>query len=80
MLGQSAAITPRLDTAASFRQVIDNVPDRWRAFLLTALFTGMRASELRGLRWEDVEALAHAEGAQARRDERDRIEVLIPWA
>jgi integrase len=27
---------------------------RWRPILLTAIFTGLRASELRGLRWSDV--------------------------
>jgi integrase len=27
----------------------------WRAILLTAIFTGLRASELRGLRWADVD-------------------------
>jgi integrase len=31
------------------------VPSRWRAILTTAAFTGLRASELRGLRWEDVD-------------------------
>jgi integrase len=40
---------------AEIRQIIDNVPDRWRAFVLTALFAGLRASELRGLRWQDVD-------------------------
>jgi integrase len=29
--------------------------DRWRPLLLTAVFTGLRASELRGLRWADVD-------------------------
>jgi integrase len=28
---------------------------RWRPFLLVAVFTGLRASELRGLRWSDVD-------------------------
>jgi integrase len=44
------------------KALIDNVPDRWRAFLLTAIFTGMRASELRGVRWTDIdlnEAVIH---------------------
>jgi integrase len=27
----------------------------WRPLLVTAVFTGLRASELRGLRWEDVD-------------------------
>ena len=32
-----------------------NTMPRWRPILLTAIFTGMRASELRGLRWSDVD-------------------------
>jgi integrase len=40
---------------AEIRQLIDNAPSRWRAFIITAIFTGMRASELRGLRWVDVD-------------------------
>jgi integrase len=40
---------------AEIRQLIDSAPDRWRPFLIVAVFTGMRASELRGLRWQDVD-------------------------
>ena len=39
------AIVGALDTAAG----------RFRPLLLTAIFTGLRASELRGLRWDDVD-------------------------
>jgi integrase len=39
------AIVGALDTAAG----------RYRPLLLTAIFTGLRASELRGLRWHDVD-------------------------
>jgi integrase len=39
------AIVVKLDTAAG----------RYRPLLLTATFTGLRASELRGLRWADVD-------------------------
>src|SRR5262249_51775658 len=28
---------------------------RWRSLILTAIFTGLRASELRGLRWKDAD-------------------------
>jgi integrase len=38
-------IVGKLDTAAG----------RYRPLLLTATFTGLRASELRGLRWDDVD-------------------------
>jgi len=35
--------------------LIDRATDRWRPFIVAAIFTGMRASELRGLRWRDVD-------------------------
>jgi integrase len=35
--------------------LIDNARPRWRPFIVTAIFTGMRLSELRGLRWSDVD-------------------------
>jgi integrase len=39
------------------RAIIAQLEDdpRWRPLLLTAIFTGLRASELRGLRWSDVD-------------------------
>jgi integrase len=37
------------------RTIIAHLSDRWRPLLLTAIFTGLRASELRGLRWADVD-------------------------
>jgi integrase len=39
------------------RAIIAQIEDdpRWRPLLLTAIFTGLRASELRGLRWSDVD-------------------------
>jgi integrase len=40
---------------AELRILIAAAPVRWRAFIITAVFTGMRASELRGLRWIDVD-------------------------
>jgi integrase len=42
-------------TKAELKLLIDRAPDRWRPFIVTAIFTGMRASELRGLRWCDVD-------------------------
>lgn len=35
-------------------ELLDNVSDRWRAFFVVAIFCGLRASELRGLRWADI--------------------------
>jgi integrase len=38
------------------RRIIDAAPDGYaRTLFMTAAFTGLRASELRGLRWEDVD-------------------------
>jgi integrase len=37
------------------RAILDAAEGRWRPLLITAVFTGMRASELRGLRWSDVD-------------------------
>jgi integrase len=35
--------------------ILGHLQGRWRPLLLTAIFTGLRASELRGLRWADVD-------------------------
>ena len=35
--------------------ILANAEGRWRPFFITAIFTGMRASELRGLIWDDVD-------------------------
>jgi integrase len=40
------------------KALMDAVTGRWRPFLLTAIFSGMRASELRGLGWEHVDLAA----------------------
>lgn len=37
------------------RTILDKAAGRWRPLLVTAIFTGMRASELRGLTWDDVD-------------------------
>jgi integrase len=35
--------------------ILEKVAGRWRPLLITAIFTGMRSSELRGLAWNDVD-------------------------
>src|SRR6186997_2840960 len=37
------------------RAIIAHLDGRWRPLLLTAIFAGLRSSELRGLRWADVD-------------------------
>ena len=44
-----------IPTADEVRAVLGAVAGRWRPLLLMAVFTGLRASELRGLRWENVD-------------------------
>ncbi len=40
---------------AEIRLFVPAAQGRWRPILLTAVFAGLRASELRGLRWSDVD-------------------------
>jgi integrase len=47
-----------IPTPAEMRAIVgklDPAAGRHRMLLLTAIFTGLRASELRGLRWQDVD-------------------------
>ena len=37
------------------RLILTHAPARWRPLIVTAVFTGLRASELRGLTWDDVD-------------------------
>jgi integrase len=37
------------------RTILAQLNGRWRPMILTAAFAGLRASELRGLRWQDVD-------------------------
>jgi integrase len=37
------------------KDLVANLRGRWRPILITAIFTGLRASELRGLRWVDID-------------------------
>jgi integrase len=58
---------------AELRTMIDKASGRWRPFLLTAVFTGMRASELRGLSWLDVDLDAAIIHVRQRADAWGRI-------
>jgi integrase len=44
-----------IPTPAEIKAIVAAAEGRWLAFFLVAIFTGLRASELRGLRWPDVE-------------------------
>jgi integrase len=44
-----------IPTREEIKAIVTGLTGRWRPVLLTAIFTGLRSSELRGLRWEDVD-------------------------
>jgi len=44
-----------IPTPDEIARIAAQLKGRWRPLLLTAIFTGLRASELRGLRWEDLD-------------------------
>ena len=44
-----------IPTKAEIRIILDKAPESHRAMFVTAIFTGMRISELRGLTWESVD-------------------------
>lgn len=43
-----------IPTPAEIKAILHSLHGRWRPLLMTAIFTGLRSSELRGLRWRDV--------------------------
>jgi integrase len=44
-----------IPTPTEIRTLLAQATGKWRAFLLTAIFSGLRASELRGLLWDNVD-------------------------
>jgi integrase len=44
-----------IPTREEIRAIVGAAKGRWRPILLTAIFCGLRGSELRGLRWTDVD-------------------------
>jgi integrase len=44
-----------IPTREEIKAIVEAATGRWRPLMLAAIFTGLRASELRGLRWGDVD-------------------------
>ncbi|WP_315918636.1 site-specific integrase [Mesorhizobium sp. SP-1A] len=44
-----------IPTREEIKAIVGALDGRWRPLLLTAIFAGLRASELRGMRWRDVD-------------------------
>ena len=58
---------------AEIAAIVAHVKGRWRPLLMTAIFTGLRASELRGLRWADVDLKASKIRVRQRADRYNNI-------
>ncbi len=49
------AVGRDIPSKEEIQAILAKAEGRWRPFFVTAIFTGMRASELRGLTWDDVD-------------------------
>jgi integrase len=55
------------------KAIVGALEGRWRPLLLTAIFTGLRASELRGLRWPNVDLGRRELHVRERADEYNQL-------
>jgi integrase len=49
------AVGRDIPSKEEIQAILSKAAGRWRPFFIVAVFTGMRASELRGLTWDDVD-------------------------
>jgi integrase len=64
---------PIIPTKAELQEIIAGAAGRWRPVILTAIFCGLRASELRGLAWANVDLEAKQLSLTQRADAAHRI-------
>jgi integrase len=64
---------PEMPTKAELRTILKCVPPKWKPLIYTAVFTGLRGSELRGLRWENVDLKAAVLQVRQRVDSRNQF-------
>ncbi|MES0053409.1 site-specific integrase [Mesorhizobium sp. M0078] len=62
-----------IPTRDEVKAIVGALAGRWRPLLLTAIFTGLRASEVRGLRWIDVDLERREVHVYQRADRFNRI-------
>ncbi|MSO73753.1 MAG: hypothetical protein EXQ99_01170 [Alphaproteobacteria bacterium] len=67
-------ITP--PTKDELRAIIEKAAGRWRPLILTAAFVGLRSSQLRGLRWADVDLTTKMIAVRQRADAWGQIGAL----
>ncbi|ACM27530.1 tyrosine-type recombinase/integrase [Rhizobium rhizogenes] len=58
-----------IPTREEVKALVGSLSGRWRSLLLTAIFSGLRSSELRGLRWADLDIDGKAITVNQRADE-----------
>ncbi|WP_434063659.1 tyrosine-type recombinase/integrase [Ochrobactrum quorumnocens] len=51
------------------KALLATLSGKWRSLLITTIFTGMRSSEIRGLRWQDVDLEKRSISVRQRADE-----------
>jgi integrase len=64
---------PDIPTKAELQFILGNTAGRWRPLMLVAIFCGLRGSELRGLRWQDVDLQARKINVAQRADASHKI-------
>jgi integrase len=64
---------PIIPTKAELQSIIAGSAGRWRPLMLVAVFCGLRASELRGLRWIDIDFEARQINVAQRADASHKI-------
>lgn len=62
-----------IPTREEIKAIVASLRGAWRPFLLTAIFTGLRASELRGLRWADIDLAGRVLHVRQRADKYNAI-------
>jgi integrase len=62
-----------IPTPDEIRAIVKVLDGRWRPLLLTAIFAGLRGSELRGLRWADIDLKRSELCVRQRADRYDAI-------
>jgi len=67
---------PVIPSKQELQAIIANAQGRWRPIILVAIFCGLRASELRGLRWADINFESRLIEVAQRADAARRIGML----
>lgn len=62
-----------IPTPGEIKAIVGALSGRWRPLLLTVIFTGLRASELRGLRWSNVDLAKRELHVRERADEYNQL-------